>query len=622
MTQQELDNILKWREIWADNTDPENPNKGILSFSQNICSDRIDKIYGVGKTHVESYTNFLNLYNTSRRFSTERQLQIKEPRGFAKSTRFLHVIPAYCMAFNGNFIKLPNGERVFLNEDFIVLCSETNSFATNWVMALRALTSNSDFFKGYFGVMKPVSIRDESGLWRRDTFICNKKVLQSPYTGKNVTVAGRGVGQQIRGYNISGRPTLIIFDDIYSKNNTITPESRNKVRYWFDNDTINTLDHNKGKCVLVGTMLHEDTVFTDNEKSSGWTCLEEPVMEKDKFMYIINNYCTINRDNRTCTIPDSGTCDDLEAQGYITNWRAKFPLEFMLQKFQQAIEKGNETGLWQEYFHEVLAEADKQIKRGMMKHAEFYLVSADVGGQRIPYIKHILEDGTEVFKNVNLTVAIDTAISEKETSDDTALVWIAMTSRREIYIIEARSGKYGIRDNIKQDSLHLYNDRRVLVNDTSVLEQIGGIDETFRMIKHFNPYVIIETNKGGTNWVRAFKIACKDFNKRLRCFEFVAKTEKVSRILDALLPYYETRSVFHSSKLEKLERQLEMLKKAAHDDEADAYATAVAHTRPPAEIPYPMSKKKEPVNQRERINNKRRANTVNDDWTTAILPSV
>ncbi len=625
MDQKQFDNICAWRQIWADNSDPENPDKGILSFSMKICSDSIDPIYGIGKTHIESYKSFLNLYSPANRFVTERQLQIKEPRGFAKSTRFLHVIPLYVIMFNGAPIILPNGEKTLLDEGLICLCSETNMFATNWVMSLRANLGINQLFKLYAGQMKPSGIRDEGGLWRKDAFIVRKSILNPPYKGYDMSVLGRGVGQQIRGLNIGGdRPSLMIFDDIYSKNNTVTSESRNKVRYWFNNEAINTLDHNRGKAVLVGTMLHEDTVFTDNTSSSDWHCLESPVMDEYKFTEILDKYCTINRDKRQCIIPDSGVCEELERQGYITNWQAKFPLEFLLQKFRGSIERGDESGLWQEYFHKVLAEADKQIKLSMMQHPQFKLEFVKVGELQVPFIKHILEDETVIWKNVNITVAIDTAISEKETADNTAIVWIAMTAKREIYVIESRYGKFGIRDNIRGEFYNYYPQRNTLVQDKSHLEMIGMVDETFRMIGEFNPYIIVETNKTGTNSFRAFKIACKDFAKRLRLFEFVAKTSKIERILDALLPYYETKTIYHNSGLSTLEHELEVLKKAKHDDQADALATAVLHTKPPMEISHPGVIEIKPSDERANLRSKykkRNKGLANDDWTTTHLPN-
>lgn len=622
MDQKTIDNILHWREIWADNSDPEDINKGILCFSRKICDERIDDIYGIGDTHKVSYKEFLDLYSPGKKYVTERQLQIKEPRGFAKSTRFLYVIPLYLIAFNGHTIKLSTGEKVFIEEDFIVLASETASFAVNWTMSVRATLATNTKFMTYFGRVKLGGIRDENTLWRKDTFICNKKANpENIYKGKNLIIGGRGVGQQTRGYNIIGRPSLIVFDDLYSKNNIITVDSRAKTKYWFDNEAINTLDHNKGKAVLVGTMLHEDTVFTDNENSSSWKCLESPVMDEEKFNFVLENHCVVDRDNKSVIIPDSGTCDELEKQGYFTNWRAKFSLEFLLQKFRAEIERGNESGFWQEFFHRVIAEADKQIKPHMFQRPQFQLIQAKVGEQMIPFIKHYMPDGKILYKNVNLMVAIDTAISDKETADDTAIVWLAMTSRRELYVIETRSGKMGIRDNIKQEFYSEYGDRRKLVKDRTALEMVGMVDETFRMIGTYNPKVVVEVNKTGTNTVRAFRIACKDFSKRLFIIEYVARGNKAERILDALLPYYESRSVYHVPGMVKLEHQLEYIKKVRHDDEADAEGTGVLHIQPPPEIPYPVKRPQAIEDQRAHINRRyKQKHGASDDWTTRVLP--
>ena len=65
-------------------------------------------------------------------------------------------------------------------------------------------------------------------------------------------VQGIGARQQIRG-KVKGasRPTLVIADDIYSEETVITEESRAKIKRWWNNAVMNSIDNVKGKVVDV-----------------------------------------------------------------------------------------------------------------------------------------------------------------------------------------------------------------------------------------------------------------------------------------------------------------------------------------------------------------------------------
>jgi len=568
LTQQEIQLIQNWHRVYADNSDPTDLNRGILAFSRDFFPDLIESKYGISTIHVEILADFIDLFHPKYKMNEERLLQLEVFRGASKSTLSNVVCTLYTVCMNGREITFPDKTKHTLEEDLIVLASETSAFAYNWVFTVRSQLSSNAKLKYFFGDMKPKGLRDDEGRWRIDTFNAIRHDLDTPYNGRDIIVIGRGVGQQIRGLNLSGkRPTLIIADDLYSYKSVVTPEARDKTARWWDAECINSLHANNGKILLIGTVVHEDTIIVANETNRFWRTIKFPIMEEDAFNKVVDKCCIIDRDKKSCAI-DAQLAASMEAAGYTTYWKERFPLINILTKLAIAIENKNrgngESIFWQEYFHIVLAEGDKVIRQDQMQTCELSIVTKN----GVNFIKK-KENGEYKYINVNTILSIDTASSANLGAAHTALIECSMDYYSNIYFTYANSGRWGIRDERDADGKLL---------------RIGIVDLIFFVIKDKVARVGVEVYNIGTEVIRQLKTLMKTKQRRFIVFEFAQTQNKEERILSTLSPYYQTRSAYHNFGQEELKRQLEFLGKTKLRDLADAAESAVRHLRAPASI--------------------------------------
>lgn len=602
----DTDAILEWQHLLSDNSDPENTERGIVLFGKKMFPQSIDSRYGTPEIHIDMYRQLLDLFNPAYRFPTERQLQLIVFRGASKSTISNLVFVSYILCFNGKHIILPDGHKVAIEEDLIVIGSETNAFAVNWVSRVRTELSLNKDIKLIFGRMKPASIRDDEGRWRLNAFTAVKNgtgidsEVYDEYMGRNATVVGLGVGQQTRGMNISGRPSLILADDLYSAKGLVTDEARAKTRYWFENELVNTLDPVKGKIVSIGTVVHEDTIVVDNKNSRFWRTVEYPLMEVDKFNEVLNKYCQINRDLRRCIIPSTEECEKLEHQGYVTNWNSRFRLEGVLMKLSERIEKpsdASESGFWQEYFHLIISERDKAIRADQIVTIDFSIKCKN----RITYVGIIKNEEIE-WRNLNTILVVDSATSDSLGAAKTAIVWVGMDYLSNIYILHSSSGNYGVYDTKDEET-----------GETKV----GTINQIIRIIQDHTPKVGIEVYNVGAEILRQLKYYTKTIGKRLTLFPIVQTENKLERIVQTLSPYYQSKSVIHKPGQDNLVHQLQYLGKTKFRDEADALESAVRNLNKPAiNTPLKEKDKKPVINQMERILLKNTKFIKNEEWIT------
>lgn len=590
------DKRIEWLKAWADNSDPWDENRGIILFAKTCFPEIVyDKIPHL---HLELYRDLLQLYNPRYRFAQERQLQEIVFRGAAKSTLSSFIFPIYISLMNGftiriadwdrenNALKSMDGIEVDIREDLIVIVSETGAMAENWITQIRGSVASNKWIKQVFGNLKQQAVKDDEGKWTRSAFTIVKHGLSEEWQrGKGLTLIGKGVNMQVRGINVRGRPTLIIFDDLYSLNNTKTPESRQKVRYIADAEIRNSIDPKRGKVISMGTVVHEDTVVVDYKHSKFWHTIERPIMDKILFDEAVHKYCRINRDRGSMDYPSAQKCKELEDSGYKTYWQDRWSLEMLFAKYAETIEKRSESMFWQEMFHITMAEEDKKIRKDMMRWADMELVQKNISGSWYSFVKLKERDG-ERYVHVNLAIGIDAAMSYKSTADNSALVMIGMDYFGRIYYIRNKFGKFGISDELKNEYADKYINK--LCTNYSHISRIGSTDEIFRWVHntHHRPKFVIEVNSIGAEIYRQVKTKMNNYGMRYMLLEVLQTTNKEERILDTLQPYYQSRSAYHNSadNQEQLCYELEFLGKAKNDDNADISATIVSQLSKPSSL--------------------------------------
>lgn len=606
-----------WLDIWKDNSDPENINKGIISFSRMLFPRVIEPKYGIPDIHKEMYFELLQLYHPNRTMLSDRQLQFELNRDASKSTCGVFIFGCYVACMNGHEIIIADtkdnykdyivyqgasidlsqclnsykGVKSTLEEDMVLIMSETHAMAENWTLKIREQLSTNRKIKQVFGSMKPESKLDDEGKWTASNFRClkDKATMYSWQKGRDLDFVAKGATQQSRGLNTLGRVTLFLADDLYSLKTVLTVDTRQKTRYRFSAEAKNGVDKNKGKIVSIGTKVHEDTVITDNERNRRYRVIKHCAMDKDSFMYILNNHCTIDSEQRLCIVPNKQECKELENSGFVTNWKERLSLEILLNMYSEAFE-GKQEGrtlsmFWQEYFHEVMSEEDKKFKRENMKDLDFELVSKAVNGVVHTFVEIPLKDGKFTYRNVNTCIGIDSAISFSQGADDTAIIWIAKDYYDRIYIYRCKNGKYGVNDEIVEDKEQEYLGK--LCKELKDIKRIGSSDEIFRWVDNkptINCKFVIETNSIGAETTRQVNKKKLLYGKMYQVIEVCqSKQKKEDRIYDQLGKYADSRAMFfkEGAGLETLKTQLEFLGKTSKDDCADICGTTAQELQKP-----------------------------------------
>jgi len=638
-------------DLWRDNSNPFDLDRGIIGFARYCFPRIIEKQYGIPEIHLEMYYRCLQMYHSRNIQMLDRQLQFEEARDMAKSTVGSFIFPLYIVCMNGHDILIAdssekvdtenwrneiislNGSPAKVIEDVILIMSETHAMAEIWTIKMRAELSSNTVIKTVFGEMKSNDLRDDNGKWTSTCFraLKNQKGALDWQKGRDVEVVAKGATQQVRGYNTLGRVTLAIFDDLYSQKTVLTVETRQKTRYRVNAEVKNGVDQNKGKMLYIGTKVHEDTIVVDNERNRRVKCIKHCAMDKDQFMYVVNNYCKIDSELRLCHIPSFAKCEELEESGFITNWPERLKLYTLLSQYSEAFE-GKQEGktlsmFWQEKFHETLSEEDKKFKRDAMKDLQFDLITHTADGATTTYVKifkGINANNEEVYeyRNVNTCIAVDSATSFKTGADDTAMIWMCRDYYGRLYFYKCTGGKFGINDAfISEEFEHEYIDK--LCKDRSHIKRIGSTDEIFRWIGE-TPYrcsFVIETNSVGNEVTRTLYTKMKLYGVTRNVIEVAStKVNKEDRIADALTADFEAGMVYFNSNYnwEVLKNQLEYLGKTSKDDYADAAAVGrVNLSKPSAKITeLAKPKEKQLLTIIQKLNLNKIAQGVRSSWST------
>lgn len=115
------------------------------------------------------------------------------------------------------------------------------------------LTANEELIRD-FGPFKP-----DDGFWSLSRFDVAKRTRR----GKSSTWAAFGAGSRdALGY----RTDWMILDDVVTDRNSTTPETRAKLREWFNQGPVTSPDTYKGRITVVGTVFHPDDLYHELER--------------------------------------------------------------------------------------------------------------------------------------------------------------------------------------------------------------------------------------------------------------------------------------------------------------------------------------------------------------------
>lgn len=581
-----------------DNTAPEHryQDLGMLYFARTFF-DRCNLEQPM--LHYKLMKNALELFNPNKTSRPDRQCYVIVHRGAAKSTLYSFVLPLFLINTVGLTIAVriesPGWEGsgthdydIFtydVKPEFIEIFSETHGRAENFTMNIRTTLETNEFMKTIFGSKAPRDTIDMgtykgTNTWRRDNFITNNKCI----------VYGNGTGQQARGILIEGRrPSLAIFDDIYSEQNTISEDGREKIRSWFHNEAIASVDAIDGKVLTVGTMVHEDTIFTEIQKSAQWYGYNYPIIDTDELAEVLKE-CTFDYAEGTMILPSEVKMAEVQKELKTLSWPTGRPLSFILKEYQRAFEIGKTSYFYQEYLNQLVAPQDMKFDDSMVK---FTKIETWKDGNGM-WCSFFMDD----YKWVGLiepVIAVDPASSESKFADDTAIVvggkCIAYPFLTDHDFLAGQNAhpnkKKGIQVTILLDSylgkLDVYdnptNHKRGMANVIVEMARRFGVESCY-----------FETMGQQGIIARDIKRFIQTEYPRCNLMEYqVYGQNKIDRIESILLPVFQrSRCVIMEPNKNsyKIWNQIKHLAVAQHDDGADAFSTVVFRSRVAGNIDY------------------------------------
>lgn len=415
---------------------------GIFKFAKIFFPDRFANDFAY--LHFEVMALLFMLLDPKRENLADRQAYFLVHRQAAKTTLATFLLPIFIVYMKGQSIfvrdsilkwdkqtdlgdwietyEAKHGKQVVeipIDENYIVIASETGSMAEDLVNELRTVIDTDQQLASIFGEKKPKLVmtdsykRESSKTWRKNTFV----------TADNVVVRGVGTGMQIRGRVFGGRrPSLLIVDDMYSEENVITEQTRNKLRRWFFNAAVNSCDALRGKVLWLGTMLHPDTVVKTFLRSEFWFGIKRPIISSLELRVMIDR-CNEHNAFEAGTFFSSKQGRELIAEWnedcYTMSWKERHNLRGILMLYKQGLDEGDLNSFYQEYMCEYIAPETQLIMPDTFQQMdlEFSIMN---NRQIVEYQDN--DTGTRWIGEAYLYIGVDPAASKSGTSDDTAIV--------------------------------------------------------------------------------------------------------------------------------------------------------------------------------------------------------
>lgn len=554
---------------------------GILQFAKDFWPKRFESKPAL--LHYEMALMLFQLLDPRKQFAFERQRYFLVHREAAKSTFGSFLLPMYVIYMRGKQITVDErmlswnpsdktiqqhyedavarrGIKFTINEDFIVIASETATRAERFVHSLKEEIEKRSDMVSLFGEKDPRIIdleqdqrKKSKNVWRVNSFI----------TADKTVVFGIGAGQRIRGANEGGnRPSLIIVDDMYSGQNTKTETNRENSSYWFHAELLNSLDSRKGKCLWLGTMVHPDTVVKDFRMDNDWQGVERPIISTDELKAVIDEITV----NKVIQIPEREVCDKIPVK--TLSWPERHPLYSILKRYKKHFDKNKLNYFYQEFMNEAIAPELKLIGPQAFYKTDIY--------HRVQDGRNVIEfdyEGYHWIGVANLVAAMDPASSQALTSDDTVIVVTGLArmyprtagfdyqqtekGRSRVFpiIMHIEGGKYSIRPYEQMKSMA-----------TSLL----SIDRLYKL-----NYINIETIQAQEQILREISTIFKENKRTTTLWPAISQQNKAERIISTIVPMLHKYNVCiccRSTFIDTLYNQLLTVGVADHDDYPDALA--------------------------------------------------
>lgn len=149
---------------------------------------------------------------------------------------------------------------------FIILSSDTYTQAQLHLSNIIYELEHNELLLSIFG-----DLRSEK--WTESNFI----------TANGVRVISRGTGQKIRGFrHLESRPDLFVGDDLETSKTVLTRQQRDKTEKWILSEVIPAMDQENGQIIVVGNMLHHDSLMSRLRLNEQWEVFEVAIQDRGK----------------------------------------------------------------------------------------------------------------------------------------------------------------------------------------------------------------------------------------------------------------------------------------------------------------------------------------------------
>jgi len=298
-------------------------------------------------------------------------------RGASKST-LIDVYMTLYYVIHGH--KFNHGEV-----DYILLVSDTVTQVVAIMEHILSVYEDHDALKEIFSI-------ERSRMGDDPMIVFYNKKLR-----KRINMRGKGSGQKLRGLKMDGkRPDLIICDDIENDENVENKESREKLKKWFFNALIPSVNPNRFQVIFIGTPLHEDSLLMNLVESEDWDTLQLPVAEEYP--------------------PQVG-------KPLVSAWSDRFTADYLRTVYNMYKNQGRVNSFYQEMML-VVTPADNRLY-DMTRIRTFDRVKAG-----------------SLLGSLTYYISVDLAISEKTTADFTAIVVIGVNENNDWFLIDGEHGRW------------------------------------------------------------------------------------------------------------------------------------------------------------------------------------
>lgn len=304
--------------------------------------------------------------------SKHTKVAIAAPRRHAKSTA---VTLAYALAC-----------FLFRNRSYGLIISDTTTQATQFLADIKRQLIDNEKIKTLFKIKE----------FSKDT---EDDVIVDCEDGHQFRISAKGSEQKMRGLKWNNkRPDLIIGDDLENDEIVMNKERRDKFKRWFYGAVVPCIS-STGIIRIVGTILHEDS-FLNNLMPSEWDkrTVHEPLKIYRKNL----------RTGDWLAVKYRAHTDDFK---HIL-WPEHYDKDWFLSTKQDFIDRGLPDVYSQEYLNVPIDESVAYFKK-----SDFQSLTQDDKKARLNYY-----------------IAVDLAISEKETADYSVFVIAGVDENKILHI--------------------------------------------------------------------------------------------------------------------------------------------------------------------------------------------